>query len=129
MATTKRPEVTRQSSSKLTASKSPTYEALSALNQHFEDVLENLGRLRKLCLLDTRFRRESLEACWATIEETRAWANFEIVEILHEREERDRARWGRIRCRWESKLEDPQDVLIKPMQLRRKSPVNKPGRG
>jgi hypothetical protein len=43
---------------------------------------------------DTRFRRESLEACRATIEETRARANFEVVEILHEWEERDRARWG-----------------------------------
>lgn len=31
------------------------------------------------------------------IEETRAWANFEVVEALHETELKDWSRYGRIR--------------------------------
>jgi HPt (histidine-containing phosphotransfer) domain-containing protein len=111
------------------ATKSLSYEALSALNQHFEQVLKNLKLLRQLGLFDTRFRRESVEACQATIEETRAWANFEIVEILHEREERDRAHFGGLRFQWEKRVEDPQDVLIQAELLKRKLPAKKPSRG
>ncbi len=58
-----------------------------------------------------------------TIEETRAWLNFGVVETLHEREERDRARFGRIRDRWEKKFEDPQDVLIQADRMRRSASV------
>lgn len=70
-----------------------------------------------------------VEACQATIEETRAWANFEIVEILHEREERDRAHFGGLRFQWEKRFEDPQDVLIQAELLKRKLPAKKPSRG
>jgi hypothetical protein len=48
------------------------YEALAALNRHFAQILEHLNRLREFHLFDTRFRRESLQACRAMIEETRA---------------------------------------------------------
>lgn len=107
------------------STKIAAYDALSALNQYFEQVLQNLDRLRELRLFETRFRRDSLRACRASIEETRSWINFEITESLHDREERGRARFGRIRSQGEKKFEDPQDVLIKTNRLRRKSAVKK----
>jgi hypothetical protein len=110
-----------------TTPKSLAYEALSALNQHFEQVLQNIDSLRQMGLFDPRFRRESVKSCQATIEETRSWINFEITESLHDREERDWARFGRIRQQRERKFEDPQDVLIKADRPRRKSPAKKKG--
>jgi HPt (histidine-containing phosphotransfer) domain-containing protein len=128
VAKPKRPKLTRDSRSNRAAPKSLAYEALSAFNQHFEQALQHLNRLRELGLFGIRFRRESLEACQATFEETRAWVNFEAVEALHECEERDRARFGRIRYQREKKFEDPQDVLIKVERLKGKPAVKKRGR-
>jgi hypothetical protein len=118
-------KATRDSRSNNTAPKSVAYEALSALNQHFEQALQNIDSLRQMGLFDTRFRRESVKSCQAAIEETRSWINFEITESLHNREERDWARFGRIRQQRERKSEDPQDVVIKADRLRRKSRAKK----
>jgi hypothetical protein len=41
---------------------------------------------------------------------TRAWANFEVIEVLHQREEREWVRFARIRQRAE-KQSAPDDVL------------------
>jgi hypothetical protein len=65
-------------------------------------------------------QRESLATCQATIEETPAWLNFQATEALHEREELDRARFGRVRRRLEKKYEDPHDVLIEAERFKRK---------
>ena len=107
-------------SSEKLSSKSRAYDALFALNQHVEQALRDLERLRQLGLFETRFRRESLKACWAAIEETRAWINFETTEFLQEREQRDWARFGKVRRRWEEKYEDPKDALIEAERLTRK---------
>jgi hypothetical protein len=96
------------------------YETLSALNQYVEQVLQNLERLRQLGLFETPFRRQSLKACRATIKETRAWINFEITEYLHDQEQRNWVRFGKIRRRWEEKYADPNDALIKTERLKRK---------
>jgi hypothetical protein len=104
-----RPKSTPDSKSKPTAPKSLAYEALSALNQNFDQVLQSLDRLRGLGLFNNRFRRDSLKTCQATIEETRAWVNFEVVEALHDREEHNRTRFGRIRYQVEKKFEDPHE--------------------
>jgi hypothetical protein len=53
------------------------YETLHALNQGFEEVLTDLGRLEKL-----GFRREFLREFRVVVEETRAWANFELMETM-----------------------------------------------
>ena len=47
-----------------------------------------------------------------TVGENRAEVNFELVERLAEREERDWTYFGRLRHEREKKLRDPQDVLI-----------------
>jgi hypothetical protein len=119
---------TRASRQANVVKKGGAYEALAALNQHFEQVLQDLDRLRELGLVDTRFHRESLQACQAMIEETRAWLNFGVVEVLRDREEGDRAHFGRIRYQWEKKFEDPQDLLIRAKGLKRQAPARKPGK-
>ena len=50
-------------------------------------------------------------------EENRAEVNFELVERLAEREERDWTYFGRLRHEREKKLRDPQDVLIETDRL------------
>jgi hypothetical protein len=91
------------------------YETLHALNQGFEQVLTDLGRLGKL-----GFRRELLAEFRVVVEETRAWANFEVLETMHDREERDWVRFGRLHREWEKKLFDPNDVLIEAERLKEK---------
>jgi hypothetical protein len=101
--------------------KAAVYGALSDLNRNVEQVLLDLERLKTVGLFRNRFQRESLATCQATIEETRAWLNFEATEALHEREQRDRAHFGRVRRRWEKKYEDPHDVLIDAERFKKKT--------
>jgi hypothetical protein len=115
------PKAAFDSDSDKLSPKSCAYDALFSVNQHVEQALWNLERLRQLGLFETRFRRESLRACQATIEETRSWINFETTECLHDREQRDWARFGKVRRRWEEKYEDPKDALIWAKKLMRKS--------
>jgi hypothetical protein len=91
------------------------YETLLGLNQGFEQVLTELRRLAKL-----GFRRELLAEFQVVVEETRAWANFEVLETMHDREERDWFRFGRLRREWEKKLFDPNDVLNEAERLKEK---------
>jgi hypothetical protein len=81
------------------------YETLHTLN----DGLEKVG-----------FRRELLTEFRVVVEENRAWANFELTEAMHEREERDWVSFGRLRHQWEKKRRDPNDVLIEAERLKLK---------
>jgi hypothetical protein len=100
--------------------KGSVYGTLSDLNRNVGHVLLDLERLKTLGMFRSRFQRESLATCQATIEETRAWLNFEATETLHEREQRDRAHFGRVRRRLEKKYEDPHDVLIEAERYKKK---------
>jgi hypothetical protein len=91
------------------------YEALHSLNQGFENVLAELVRLQEFPFL----RREFLRHFQVMVEETRAWANFELVEAMHSREQDDWARFGRLRHQWEKRYRDPDDVLIEAEQRKR----------
>jgi hypothetical protein len=82
-----------------TASKAQAYDDLAAFNRNFEQVLDDLERLGALGLLPDRWQRRFLKICRATLEETRAWINLEVVEVFHEREEREWVRFGRVRQR------------------------------
>jgi hypothetical protein len=85
------------------------YETLHTVNQHFDQLMLDRQRLAELRLLE----QKDLKGLVSIIEETRAWINFELVEIMHQREQDDWAKFGRIRLRWERKYEDPEDVVIK----------------
>jgi hypothetical protein len=86
------------------------YEALATLNRDFERVLFDLQRLEELQLFSRRWQREFLKTWRTTLEETRAWANFEVVEVLHQREEREWVGFGRIRQRSEKPSGRPADM-------------------
>jgi hypothetical protein len=98
--------------------KPAAYQALSDLNLRFEETLRGLKHLTALGMFKSRGQRESAEICRVSIEEIRAWINFEATENLHDGEERDWARFGRLRHRYEKKNEDPKDVLILAERLR-----------
>jgi len=96
------------------APKAKAYEALAALNRDIEQVLGDLDRLEAQRLFPRRWQRKFLKAWRATLEETRAWANFEVIEVLHQREEREWLRFSRLRQRAEKQSERPDDVALPP---------------
>src|ERR1051326_8126022 len=91
------------------------YQTLFSLNQAFESVLADLRRLQRLPFFRPAFLREFQ----VMVEETRACVNFELVESLHNREQDDWARFGRLRQQWEKRYRDPHDVLIEAEKLRK----------
>ena len=91
---------------KPTPQKLRVYENLFTLNQAFEQVLSNLRHLQDFPF----FRRETLREFQVVVEETRAWVNFDLIEVMHSREQDDWTRFGRLRLQWERKYRDPQDV-------------------
>jgi hypothetical protein len=99
--------------------KEAAYGTLCLINQSFEGVLADLDILERLTLFHGRFQREFIKACRVTVEETRAWANFEITEVLNGCEERDWTRFGRLRRQLERKLGDPRDVLREAERVKR----------
>jgi hypothetical protein len=103
---------------KSTPQKLRVYETLHSLNQGFEQVLAELRRLQVFPF----FRRELLGHFQVVVEETRAWANFELVGVLHGREQGDWTRFGRLRRRWEKRYQDPDDVVTAAAGLKRKLP-------
>jgi hypothetical protein len=103
------------------APKALVYDAIATLNRDFEQVLSDLERLEGLRLFPRRWQREFLKVWRATLEETRAWVNFEVLEVLHHREEREWARFGRIRQRLQKPPEPPSDTLVPAQSGGRKS--------
>jgi hypothetical protein len=85
-----------------------SYETLAALNQAFDHVLQNLSKLKELGIL----RRKLCAALQVAVEETRAWANFEVTERLHDLEQSNWADYGRKRRAWEKHYEDPNDAQL-----------------
>jgi hypothetical protein len=62
------------------------YESLYALNRDFEQVLAHLARLQEFGMFQ---HRDFGNVFPAIIQETRAWANMELVEALQPLEEDD----------------------------------------
>ncbi|HLM98646.1 MAG TPA: hypothetical protein VK335_05155 [Bryobacteraceae bacterium] len=101
---------------KSTPQKLRVYETLHSLNQGFEQVLADLGRLQDFPF----FRRKFLRHFQVMVEETRAWADFELLAALQSREQDDWTRFGRLRRQWEKRYQDPDDVVPSPAELKRK---------
>lgn len=105
----------RSQHGKPSSQKLSVYETLHSLNEGFEGVLGDLRHLQGLPF----FHRQLVRAFQVVVEETRAWVNFELVETMHEREQSDWARFGRLRNRWEKRYRDPEDILLEAEQLKR----------
>jgi hypothetical protein len=68
------------------------YETLYALNRDFEQVVAHLERLQELGM----FERYLGNVFPIIVQETRAWANFEVFETLQPREQEDLTHFGRL---------------------------------
>jgi hypothetical protein len=97
------------------------YEVLATLNRDFEQLLGDLKRLEELRLFPHRWQRKFLKTWRATLEETRAWANFEVVETLHYREEQEWISFGRIRQRLEKSSGALSEMSVQTIARGRKS--------
>src|SRR6266853_1955226 len=89
------------------------YENLYALNRDFGQVLADLARLQELGMI----RRDLGGILRVLVQQTRGWANMDLVEELQPLEQDDRAWYGRIYDRWEKRLKDPNDVLLEAKHL------------
>jgi hypothetical protein len=88
--------------------KTLVYESLYALNRGFEITLLSLERLEQLGL----FRLEYLNAFKVSLEHTRAQANEELIQTLHNYELEQSAHFDQMEREWEKQLEDPNDVFF-----------------
>jgi hypothetical protein len=68
----------------------------------------SLERLEQLGI----FRLEYLNEYRVRIEHTRAEANEELIDTLHEQEMDDSARFDRMEREWENQHKDPDDVFF-----------------
>lgn len=84
------------------------YEALYLMNRCFEATLLSLERLEGLGM----FRLEYLNEYKVALEHTRAEANEELIDTLHEYEMEDSARFERMQRDWEKQRGDPDDVFF-----------------
>jgi len=92
------------------------YESLYALNRDFEQILGHLTRVQELGMFQ---RRDFMNVFPAIIQETRAWANMELVEALQPLEQDDLNHFGRL----------PIDVLneVERWQKKKRKPAGKKG--
>lgn len=84
------------------------YEAVYWLNRSFEATLLSLERLEQLGI----FRLEYLNEYKVRVEHTRAEANEELIDTLHEQEMDDSARFDEMQRHWENQRKDPDDVFF-----------------
>jgi len=91
------------------------YEAIYLLNRSFEATLLSVERLERLGL----FRLEYLNEYKVRLELTRAEANEELIETLHEYEMNESARFDQMQRDWKNQHQDPDDVFIAADQRKR----------
>lgn len=103
MNTPETPPIWRPLPAKLRA-----YEAVYWLNRSFEATLMSLERLEQLGI----FRLEYLNEYKVRIEHTRAEANEELIDTLHEQEIDDSARFDEMQRHCENQRKDPDDVFF-----------------
>ena len=103
MSTSETPPIWRPLPTKLRA-----YEAVYWLNRSFEAALLSLERIERLGM----FRLEYLNEYKVRLEHTRAQANRELIDTLHEYEMDESARFDRMERVWEKQRRDPDDVFF-----------------
>src|SRR6202022_3101860 len=84
------------------------YEYLFLLNQKLQEAVQILKQLEKCPWL----RRDFLRSFQVEIEDLRAQTNFEVIEHMSDREQRDWAHFGKLRREWDRHFEDPDDVYL-----------------
>ena len=106
----------------LTAMKTKTtpwvYDSLGTINRCFEQILEELERVQQLDWFRGSAPMKSVELA---VRETRAWTMSEILDVLHQREESEWMRLGRLRSAWRSSWNAGDDVPAKPTRRKRRA--------
>jgi Recombinase/Resolvase, N terminal domain/Recombinase zinc beta ribbon domain len=88
------------------ACKHQVYQAISEVNRAFEQVIACLEALSEFPF----FRRDCVKANQVVVEEIRALANHELLEILSQREFGNMAYYERLRLKWQNQFKDPGDA-------------------
>jgi len=78
------------------------YESLCTISRSFDQILNELERLDPF---DGFRGRPPMKSVAAAVKETRAWTISEILDVLHQQEEREWMRLGRLRTAREKRLE------------------------
>jgi hypothetical protein len=101
------------------------YENIHALNRDFEQVLADLARLQELGV----FQRDRFTVFRLIVQETRAWANVAVVEVLKQREEDDWVNFGQMRDQWATRFGRSQAVERAAAEIGRKERPAQAARG
>jgi hypothetical protein len=96
------------------------FEALADLNRDFDHVIADVERLKELDFFRDRFSSRFAKTCPLTIEDLRAWGNFEVTEHLSNRGEAEMARSERRLHDFEKRFKDPNEALVEAERLRKK---------
>jgi hypothetical protein len=88
------------------------YEYLFLFNQKLQEAVQILKQLERCPWL----RRDFLRSFQIEVEDLRAQTNFEVLEHMSDREQRDWAHFGKLRRDWDRQFEDPDDVYLKAEQ-------------
>jgi hypothetical protein len=96
------------------------FEAIADLNRGFDHVIADVERLKELGFFRDKFSNRFAKTCPLTIEDLRAWANFEVTEHLSNRGEAEMARSARRLHDFEKRFKDPNDVLVEAERLKKK---------
>jgi|SRR5579859_252167 len=94
----------------------PVYQAISELNNCLEQAINKLEQLADFNF----FRRDYLQACQVMVEEIRALANHELIDILSQREFGNAAYYERLRLRWQNRSKDPNEILFDAKHYKRR---------
>ena len=84
------------------------YHLLYRINLSFANIVRRCRELQATRV----FRSEYMTRFQGFAQELQAEINSELLETLSSSEERDWARFGKVRDKWEKYLRDPDDVFI-----------------
>jgi hypothetical protein len=92
------------------------FESLRRISRSFEQILLELKQLEEL---DCFRQHAPLKSAQLAVREAQSWTLSEILDILHEREESEWMRLGRLRVAREKRLEKRADIRTSRTQRKR----------
>ena len=96
------------------------FEAIAGLNRGFDHVIADVERLKELGFFRDKFSGRFAKTCPLTIEDLRAWGNFEVTEHLSKRGEAEMAQTERRLHDFEKRFKDPNEALVEAERLKKK---------
>jgi hypothetical protein len=94
------------------------FESATNLNRAFDQVLEEVRRLRRMGLFRRRFTARFVETCRGEVEEMRGWANFEVTDHAGTRAYDQWTDYGILRMKLERQFREEAERHKKQFQKR-----------